>query len=166
MNEIRLELNLESEIRLDLILYWDIFPCCSLSTLVASLGSAQDPLVAPLARIRASGSWGTMPRHHYYVPGSEPQSGYVSMLARWARVPLGMPQDAHRRVGSWESSHLAIFDAGGRPNHGHLLPFMASNMANERRSGRPGGNADPHRIPRVVLCRPTARVARGGHKGP
>ena len=153
MNEIRLELNLESEIRLDLILYWDIFPCCSLWTLVASLGSEQDPLVAPLARIRASGSWGTMPRHHYYVPGSEPQS-------------LGMPQDAHRRVGSWESSHLAIFDAGGRPNHGHLLPFMASNMANERRSGRPGGNADPQRIPMVVLCQPTARVARGGHKGP
>ena len=112
MNEIRLELTLESEVRLDLILYWDIFPCCSLSTLVTSLGSAQDPLVAPWARIRASGSWGTMPRHHYYVPGSEPQSGYVSMLARWARVPLGMPQDAHRRVGPWESSQLAILDAG------------------------------------------------------
>ena len=31
MNEIRLELTLESEIRLDLILYWDIFPCSVLS---------------------------------------------------------------------------------------------------------------------------------------
>ena len=36
-------------------------------------GSA-DPRSSTWARIRASGSRGTMPRHRYCVPGSEPQS--------------------------------------------------------------------------------------------